>query len=323
MYLPEHLDILTLIFLCGVVSTLFAVVMGGVSWRLRPFESLGWLALADALLALAMVVRWPSASGVAPWCITVASLLVVAGFALNLEACRRLSPLIHWHKLWPHWSVLLAMLTILPTLWLLHGANDDGMTAFALVGFVVFVVVKNVSFLYGTVRSVIDEQAEKARTDALTGLLNRRAALTQGSIELERARRQSQPLSVLLLDIDHFKAINEGYGHKTGDAVLVHMGNLLTRQTRKFDLCARYGGEEFLIILPGTPLSTAVSVAEKLRTALAAEGWDEIDGRRTTASFGVSAFAGHDSLEELIASADRALRDAKHNGRNRVESVAI
>ncbi|NOT54195.1 MAG: diguanylate cyclase [Deltaproteobacteria bacterium] len=161
-----------------------------------------------------------------------------------------------------------------------------------------------------------------AREDALTGLANRRRFEERAREELIRAGRYQHPLSLLLADLDHFKAINDTYGHPYGDLVLKEVGQALVRHCRSSDLCARYGGEEFAILLPETPLPESQFVAERLCAAVRdlpfTQGAKAI---LVTASFGVACFSvtNPQSLEELMKQADQALYVAKDKGRNRVE----
>jgi diguanylate cyclase (GGDEF)-like protein len=163
--------------------------------------------------------------------------------------------------------------------------------------------------------------AELAATDGLTGLKNSRAfreALTSaGSF----ASRMDHPLSLILLDVDHFKSYNDTFGHLAGDDVLRTVGTLLRGQLRLHDLAARYGGEEFAVLLPATDDAAAQIVAERLREAIASHPWPL---RPITASFGVATLAVGDpaSPPDLVAWADRALYASKRAGRNRVTADA-
>lgn len=158
-------------------------------------------------------------------------------------------------------------------------------------------------------------------TDPLTGLANRRFADWFLAREVERARRHGNALSVILGDLDHFKRVNDGFGHTVGDAVLRHVGNVLSRQVRKTDMAARFGGEEFLLGLAQVPLAGATEFAERQCAALEAAPLVLPDGRviEVTISLGVAALAPADaSHADLIAAADLALYEAKNGGRNRV-----
>lgn len=152
----------------------------------------------------------------------------------------------------------------------------------------------------------------EARSDALTGLLNRR-----GLDEALHAAlaRQGAPLSVLVFDLDHFKRVNDRFGHLTGDAVLREVAALLRANLRGGDLLGRWGGEEFVVLLPGVPACTAHAIAERLRTRLLAQV--SVRGEPITASVGVSSATGEDSALSLLARADAALYAAKRAGRNR------
>lgn len=165
---------------------------------------------------------------------------------------------------------------------------------------------------------------EQAVHDPLTGLLNRRALDDSLARELIRATRQGDPLSLVICDIDRFKAINDAHGHQVGDGVLKTFAGLLNRAIRGSDICCRYGGEEFVLVCPRMPLAKAAERAEHLRETCAALPFDCGDAvLRVTASFGVAAFPDHgDSADRLIRSADRALYAAKNSGRNRVECYA-
>lgn len=159
-----------------------------------------------------------------------------------------------------------------------------------------------------------------ALTDALTGLPNRRAGMEALQRALAASVRHGHPLSVCLIDIDHFKRINDVYGHSAGDATLRHVATVLRRCIRRSDVAVRWGGEEFLVIASCTPLLGARVMAERIRTALALTPVILEDGRRVevTASLGVAMHHGED-LHTLLDRADQALYSAKRSGRNRVE----
>lgn len=164
-------------------------------------------------------------------------------------------------------------------------------------------------------------------TDVLTGWHNRRYLQVRIKEELARARRDQAPMSCLMLDIDHFKRVNDGWGHAAGDAVLQELAHRIDAQVRASDVAARYGGEEFIILLPDTGEALAVSIAERIRAAVSADVYD-LPGAaevRMTVSIGAATAcpeADADDLktlgESLIARADVALYEAKSQGRNRV-----
>jgi len=161
---------------------------------------------------------------------------------------------------------------------------------------------------------------EQANRDPLTGLYNRRYLDSTLERELARCKRNGQPLALILVDVDHFKRLNDTYGHQAGDKVLIRLGSILSGMARAGDVACRYGGEEFLVLLPTMPLSTALERAEELRTIFAAMVVPFGDFRlQTTLSIGISVYPGHGtSGDELIRVADRALYLAKNSGRNRV-----
>ncbi|HEY5546450.1 MAG TPA: diguanylate cyclase [Gemmatimonadaceae bacterium] len=163
---------------------------------------------------------------------------------------------------------------------------------------------------------------ELAQTDPLTKALNRRALGERLAAEMERVRRYSTTLSLLLIDLDHFKQINDTHGHLAGDDVLIEVAALLQRVVRAVDIVARYGGEEFVVVLPETGAPGAEAFAERLRELIEEESFAVFRGApiRLTTSIGVACFPGFavDSVEDLLANADQALYRAKADGRNRV-----
>lgn len=160
-----------------------------------------------------------------------------------------------------------------------------------------------------------------ARTDALTGLANRRAFDEVAQLEIQRAQRYGTPLTLVMTDIDHFKAINDSHGHDAGDYVLQHFAHILAASVRTIDLVGRWGGEEFAILMPGTDLAEAAQVAERIRKQVERSEPRLAAGVcRYTASFGVAAFRPDmPTLASLFGRADLALYRAKRGGRNRVE----
>ena len=166
-----------------------------------------------------------------------------------------------------------------------------------------------------------EQLREQANRDPLTGLYNRRYLDSTLERELARCRREAHALSVILIDIDHFKRVNDTYGHQAGDAILIRLAGLLTSTARAGDVACRYGGEEFLLLVPTMPLAAARERAEALRTAFG--GMEVPFGEcslRATLSIGIAAYPGHGiSAEALIRHADTVLYEAKRRGRNRVE----
>lgn len=162
---------------------------------------------------------------------------------------------------------------------------------------------------------------EQVNRDGLTGLYNRRYMDTTLEREMARCARDRSPLSVLLLDIDHVKGINDEYGHPVGDAVLQQLGRTLGAEARASDVVCRYGGEEFLLVLPGMTLSNAIGRAERLRELCERLPIDTGKGElKITISVGVACFPDHaTSVSSLLQHTDQALYQAKENGRNRVE----
>ena len=160
-----------------------------------------------------------------------------------------------------------------------------------------------------------------ARTDALTGLANRRTLYEALEREIARAARLEEGVSVIIADLDHFKSINDQYGHMAGDRVLAAAASVFASQSRPYDLAARYGGEEFVLLLPSTPAVGACAVAERMRNAIAEMTIAE-SPRQLTISLGVAAWVAGESPEHLMARADAALYKAKKSGRNRVVADA-
>lgn len=160
-----------------------------------------------------------------------------------------------------------------------------------------------------------------AHSDPLTGLANRRRAEELVALELARVARYPQPFSVLVLDLDHFKQINDQYGHAVGDQVLREVGLRFSKAVRETDVLARWGGEEFLVFAPNTDGSQARGLAERLVQALASE---PLGGSlQVTTSVGIATSKPGDTVEELVSRADRAMYEAKAQGRNRIVAQLV
>ncbi|MEF8792838.1 sensor domain-containing diguanylate cyclase [Thiohalorhabdus sp.] len=195
--------------------------------------------------------------------------------------------------------------------------GDDGQVAYLAL-----------TVLDVTETSIYQERADAANRqleeisirDGLTGLFNRRHLENRLEQEFKRSYRMGSPLSVLLLDADHFKFVNDTYGHQAGDEVLRTIGALLQEALRSFDLAGRYGGEEFVVVLPQTDLEGAEVVAERIRQRLLQEQFAADQGRfSVTVSVGLGERAdGVESPDHLLKSADEALFEAKASGRNRI-----
>jgi diguanylate cyclase (GGDEF)-like protein/PAS domain S-box-containing protein len=170
-------------------------------------------------------------------------------------------------------------------------------------------------------RDAVESRRKSAFCDHLTGVANRRAFFEAAELELQRNRRTPRPTSLILIDADHFKHVNDRHGHPGGDAVLRQIGLLLTATFRQVDVVARVGGEEFAVLLPSSTLDGAAAVAERLRQLVAAQTVS-FDGAAITltVSAGVAASDGGEvDLDTLMKRADQALYAAKAGGRNRIE----
>ena len=169
------------------------------------------------------------------------------------------------------------------------------------------------------------ELARMAHTDALTGLNNRRHFMQLSEIELSRTSRHGGALSVIMLDIDHFKRINDTHGHQVGDAVIQMLASVCVEQLRDLDVIGRLGGEEFAVTMPSADSTQAMQIAERLRLAVEAASVPLPQGQpvRFTVSIGVTTLVGIPAkldhlLDHLLDQADRALYRAKNSGRNQV-----
>ena len=168
-----------------------------------------------------------------------------------------------------------------------------------------------------TIAGLFEEVKAQAITDSLTGLYNRRYFEEYLNKEVRRALRQKQPFSIIGLDLDHLKEINDKYGHAYGDLAIKTVANVLKKNARAIDTAARMGGEEFNVILPGVESEGAMIAAERIRKALEEENLDTIG--HITASIGVATFLEHsDNIEDILELTDQAMYTSKRNGRNRV-----
>lgn len=166
-----------------------------------------------------------------------------------------------------------------------------------------------------------EQLRQRANTDYLTGLPNRRKMTALVEQALERAQRYAQPFSIILFDIDHFKDVNDNHGHAAGDDVLRRIAAIVAENVRKVDRAGRWGGEEFLILAPEVDLTHATQYAERLKHLIAE--YDHHPAGTVTASFGIATYHAGDTLDDVLKRADRALYRAKDLGRNRVVATQM
>ena len=168
-----------------------------------------------------------------------------------------------------------------------------------------------------------DRLKQAALRDPLTGLANRRLLMERLEEEQERCRRGGEPFSLAMLDVDHFKRINDAFGHDVGDRVLCLLAQAIGGQLRGYDLCARWGGEEFMLLLPDTRLEQARQLVERIMEAVRGLRLADIDEQLLlTVSVGLTAYQPHEALDRTINRADGELIRAKRSGRDRLQ-VAV
>lgn len=195
-------------------------------------------------------------------------------------------------------------------------------SALAIVA-LVFAIIRYISLVFiKDIRAAEQRLIDMTARDFLTGLFNRREALGRLAEEFSRSRRSGNPLSVILLDIDHFKQLNDTYGHSLGDEVLKEVARRMEQTVRDYDIICRYGGEEFLIAAPETGSEAAFDLAERIRMKIMEmliPYGTESEPVSVTISAGVTQLDREESIEKMISRADAALYRAKNGGRNRVE----
>lgn len=277
---------------------LFAVTLAGFTLLAGPFAAPGWIAfLGGAVVGYVMFPRWLAVAGIALYA------TIVIGGSLALGS--------------GDFGTLFGPEAAFAGLDLRTVARraTAALALFALTFLVIVYIVERWR----------DREAgyqRLASTDSLTGLTNRRRFLELAAGELARARRYGSQLALILVDLDHFKRINDEHGHLVGDRALVHAAGVLAASVRDVDVIARHGGEEFAILLPMTEGGGAVEVAERCTRRLADTPL-LVDGAsiRITASMGVAACAGAScgTIDDLLKAADAALYRAKEQGRDRVE----
>ena len=188
-----------------------------------------------------------------------------------------------------------------------------------LVTLILVIVVRLIFVHHEKQRNQFQQKLQElANTDYLTGIHNRRSFITQANIEFGRANRSNHDPSLLLIDLDHFKKVNDGFGHKAGDEVLIYVAKVIQDQLRDFDVFARFGGEEFVILLPETTQEQAYAVAERLRKSiekLIVNTEDNIE-IKCTISIGLTHRQPGEALDSMLSKADQALYMAKSAGRN-------
>ena len=169
-------------------------------------------------------------------------------------------------------------------------------------------------------RQLIQMLAQRAQVDGLTGLWNRAFFNQRWKEEVDRSARHGHSLSVAMVDIDHFKSINDTYGHAAGDAALQGTARILQQSCRTHDLVCRYGGEEFVIVMPDTCPQDAAIVCDRMRLAIAAEDWPRHPARKVTASIGICGCtdAANKPADAIVETADANLYKAKNGGRNQI-----
>ncbi|MEP7047659.1 MAG: GGDEF domain-containing protein, partial [Ilumatobacteraceae bacterium] len=201
------------------------------------------------------------------------------------------------------------------SLGVLHVTGPDGQPLAGDAAERIIVLAGQVGTAIGTVRAFGTAQLQ-ANTDSLTGLLNRRSAEDQ----LSRRLAGGEPFAIVMADLDHFKLLNDTYGHEAGDRALRLFADTVRRALRTEDIFARWGGEEFVIALPNTDCHSATNSVDRVR-ALLVETCERAETSTVTASFGIADTTMSTELNELLRFADRALLSAKTRGRNRVESA--
>lgn len=259
--------------------------------------------LAAFELGLCAYASWQARTSGAPWTGSTASI----GF--GVAALLLLSRI----------QVVKGVDAISPPETILHQSFSEQMIILILMLLFFYLAF---SFVMLSNERINDELRHLAHYDPLTGCRNRRGVRNSGEREVARARRAAHPVSVALVDLDHLKQINDRMGHATGDAALVHVGRCLRAALRKVDVAGRWGGDEFLVVLPDTDPSGAEHACERIRLEVLKPSPELPGALECSVTIGVATAEGNElEFEELVATADVALYEAKALGRNRVSGT--
>lgn len=314
-----------------LLSCVFALFTEGVFQfqKRRPPRWLLWSPVLVVAVLFAALLPWYTARVVAAVLIYMLQTLLLVVTVLQK---RKVTAGVGQYFLVAGFLVLMTMLLLQGVGVLLYRDEIKSVQTSHWVPSVVFLtaalctVVVSLGLILMAKERADERNRNLAMRDELTGLINRRSLLESLEQQLAMAKRQGQPLALLMLDIDYFKQVNDGHGHLTGDAVLRHMARTIAGRTRAQDLPGRLGGEEFLVILPNTTLQGAAQLAEVLRQGIEASPFKTEDGQTIaiTLSLGVAEQSQLEAprCDDLISAADQALYLAKQKGRNRVEVFA-
>lgn len=255
---------------------------------------------------------------------SLAALMMLVTFSVSISLYRKGNPLVKYFIIGHSFFVLFNGMAVLfykglvePDYWNSHGVGIGIVLEALMLAFIISHRIK----ILEDIRSSQEDLKRQASTDPLTKLYNRRFFFSEADYLLELAKASETPVSLLVVDIDHFKNVNDNYGHAAGDAVIVQLAWTLNKHSRGDDLIARFGGEEFVVLLPGADLQEASLCAERIRAACAALEVKAgmADAVRVTVSIGAAEIdVASEPVQAALGRADRALYDAKRAGRNRV-----
>lgn len=327
-------DVLSVLTANALVIVSFYVVYRGIRRFVSPNDRYGWRGqalLATALLAYVFVYSygslWDFAVAMVP--VLVLCIRSIAVLRLNRDANLRAACQVLSAVLAAHAGLLLFRIVLITLYFGSHRLLSRDLFLPASAGSMVLLMLVDAClvacFVWLFVAELHGNLARLAHTDALTGVLNRRALEMEADRELARSARSGSPLAVLMLDIDHFKKLNDAFGHAAGDGALCSLVNLVKQELRNTDVVARFGGEEFIALLPDTDLAGAQETAERLRQAIHSLRTPyEHAMLQFTVSIGVAqAYPDDTRWEMLLHRADKALYEAKAAGRNRVATQLV